>query len=329
MNDPSLQTLLTDLDSFLRLDRLPDLALLVLGVVVGLVAKNLYALVKNLLGFAGSFFGRLFVGWWQDLRREAPNILDVAMVVPVVVSGRRLLMLDGLVGARRLTDLYINPRTAFGVRIQAMFARHDRPWIHFPPPRETRLSALVRRGYNRSRRAVGLAEVTPQMVRRIKYRRVYQPIESLIGQVLTNEWAAAATLGEPVYLFRFIVVVVYEKYSDDYIDRQFHALVVWDYVLDTFTDADDFAAMQPEFRHRAATLQRIARAWRAAGPEQAWEFGSLFVAVPRAQLSGSYVSREVKLATGETVPVHHPAGGRADPSDAAFIVHRAAVMRNA
>ncbi|MBP0574104.1 hypothetical protein J8J27_25730, partial [Mycobacterium tuberculosis] len=62
MTDPTLSQILADLDALMRLDKLPDLALLLVGVVFGLIAKNLYGIVKGLMGFAGSFFGRLFVG---------------------------------------------------------------------------------------------------------------------------------------------------------------------------------------------------------------------------------------------------------------------------
>lgn len=322
MNDPTLGQILADLDQLTRLDRLPDLALLIAGVVVGLVARNLYALLKNLLGFAGSFFGRLFVGWWQDFRRETPNIIDVAMLVPVSAGGRTLLLVDGLIGATRLTDLYLNPRTAFGVRIQAFFATPARPWLHYPPPRETALGRRVRAWRNARRRRAGLPAVTLEALHRIKYRRVYQPLESRIGQFLTNDWAVAATLGEPVYLFRFIVAVVYEKDRDDYIDRQFHALVVWDHVLETLDEAGDLVAVQPEFRRRPETLARLAAAWRGAGGAAAWQFGTLFVPVPRALLTGSYASTPVVAASGATFPVHRPVGALS-PEDTRVILSRA------
>jgi hypothetical protein len=325
MDDPSLAQLLNDLSQLSRLDRLPDLALLLAGVLVGLVARNLYALLKNLFGFAGSFFGRMFVGWWQDLRRETPNIIDVAMMVPVTAGGRQLLLIDGLVGATRLTDLYLNPRTAFGVRIQAFFLKPDKPWLHYPVPRETVIGRRIRLWRNVRRRRAGLAAVTPETVRQIKYRRIYQPLESLVGQFLTNDWATAATLGEPVYLFRFVIVVVYEKDRDDYIDRQFHALVIWDHVLEDLARGDELTAVQPEFRQRPATLARIAKAWRAAGADAAWQFGTLYVTVPRALLTGTYVATPVVSPSGAVFPVHRPAGSL-DPADAAVILSRGPLL---
>lgn len=322
MNDPTLTQILADLDQLARLDKLPDLALLLLGVVFGLVARNLYALIKSLFGFAGSFFGRLFVGWWQDFRRETPNIIDVAMVVPVVAGGRSLLLLDGLIGATRLTELYLNPRTAFGVRIQAFFASPQRPWLYFPPPRETFLGRKIRGWRNARRRRAGLPAVTLEALRRIKYRRVYQPLESKVGQFLSNDWAVAATLGEPVYLFRFVIAVVYEKDRDDYIDRQFHALVIWDHVLETLDDAATLMAVQPEFRGRPETLVRLAAAWRAGGAELTWQFGTLFVPVPRALLTGSYASVPAVAPSGATFPVHRPIGALS-PEDTRIILGRA------
>ncbi|MBP0651321.1 hypothetical protein J8J40_30115, partial [Mycobacterium tuberculosis] len=86
----------------------------------------------------------------------------------------------------------------------------------------------------------------------------------------------------------------------DYIDRQFHALGVWDHVLEPVDD-EELTPTQPEFRHRTETLRRIAAAWRAAGEDATWQFGTFFVAVPRALLTGSYVAVPVRAATGETI----------------------------
>lgn len=322
MNDPTFTQIFADLDQLSRLDRLPDLALLLAGVLFGLIARNLYALVKNLLGFAGSFFGRMFVGWWQDFRRETPNIIDIAMMVPVTAGGRTLLLVDGLIGATRLTDLYLNPRTAFGVRIQAFFATPARPWLYYPVPREGWVGRQVRSWRNARRRRAGLVPLTLEAVRKIKYRRVYQPLEGKVGQYLTNDWAAAATLGEPVYLFRFVVALVYEKDRDDYIDRQFHALVVWDHLLETLESADDLVAVQPEFRQRPQTLAALARAWRAGGEAATWQFGTLFMPVPRGLLTGTYAAAPVISASGASIPVHRPVGA-INPADARIILSRA------
>jgi uncharacterized membrane protein YeaQ/YmgE (transglycosylase-associated protein family) len=311
--DPFTSDMVQWADTYLKMERLPDLAVLLIGVIVGLVAKNLYTVVKGMLGFAGSFIGRLFVGWWQDIRREAPNVIDVSMAVPVTVGRDRVLLMDSLIGPEKLTDIYINPRTAFGVRIQAFFTKRERPWVYFPVPKETRLARFIRERRNRSRLAIGHPAVTLRDIRRIKYRRVYQPIEALIGQYLTNEWATMSTLGESAYLFRFIVVIVYEKFVDDYIDRQFHVLVIWDHLLETI-EHETLTAAQPEFRHRPETLRRLATAFREAGDDASFKFGSILVAMPKSALSGSYEAHPVITASGAWIPVHRPAGA-VDPGD--------------
>jgi uncharacterized membrane protein YeaQ/YmgE (transglycosylase-associated protein family) len=318
MADPNLQTLLTDLDALTRLDKLPDLALVLIGVGMGVIAKNIYALVKNMLGFAGSFAGKLAVGWWQDLRRETPNILDVGMAIVGHVEGRDILIVDGLVGPRKLTDVYLNPRTAFAVRIQAFFLKTGKPFVQFAVGRPGPLGRRFRAWRNRRRAENGLPPITEERILAIKYRRVYAPLENLVNQYLTNEWAAVMAVGEPCYVFRFVVALVYEKYAEDYIDRQFHALVVWDEALRRFDPGID--TVQPEYVNRPRTIAAIAERWRVAPRE----FGQVYVMVPRSELVGDYIVDQVPNAYGATVPVHRPVGGLASLKDRAVIQRRAA-----
>lgn len=301
--DFGLNDLVEKLHTLLQLDRLPELAVLLIGVVVGLIGKNLYTIVKGVLGFAGSFMGRLAFGYWQDIRRETPNVIDCALAVVAQVEGRPVLILDALLGPRKLTDVYFNTRTAFGVRIQAFFVKKERPWVYFSPPRrpDRGFWESIRRWRNARRIQVGLAPLPPRNTLAIKYRRVYAPIENLIGQFLTNEWAMQMALGEPCYVFRFVVVLVYEKNADDYIDRQFHAMMIWEETLRRIA-LDGVVVYQPEFRHRGETLARVAARWR----EAPGEFGSVFLMVPKAVLHGDYVVDLVPNQTGTTIAVHRP-----------------------
>ena len=85
---------LDQLQTWLQLDKLPELTVLLIGVVVGLIGKNLYALVKTILGVAGSFVGRMAFGLWMDLRRETPNVLDCGLAVVTLVEGRPVLLME-------------------------------------------------------------------------------------------------------------------------------------------------------------------------------------------------------------------------------------------
>lgn len=303
MDFSGLKPLLDSLQDWLHLDKLPELTVLLIGVLVGLIGKNLYGLVKTILGVAGSFLGRMAFGLWMDLRRETPNMLDCALAVLSIVEGRPVLLMDALLGTRRLADVYLNPRTAFGVRIQTFFVSRERPWVHFPKPKRPERGLLVWihnwRSANRVR--LGLAPLPPLNTTLIKYRRVYAPIENLISQYITNEWAMQMAVGEPSYVFRFVVALVYEKNADDYVDRQFHAIIVWEETLRRI-GGDDPIAYQPEFRHRADTLRRVAARWREAPTE----FGSLHMAVPTALLEGEYAAEWVPNHAGVMVPIHRP-----------------------
>ncbi|MEJ1161237.1 hypothetical protein [Prosthecomicrobium sp. N25] len=307
---------LTDLmnrtQDFLQLEKLPELTVLLIGVLVGLVGKNLYALVKTILGVAGSFAGRMASGLWMDLRRETPNVLDCGLAVVTLVEGRPILLMDALLGPRKLADIYLNPRTAFGVRIQTFFVKKDRPWVSFPPKKRERGLLIWIHNWRSARRVqLGLPPLPPLNTTLMKYRRVYQPIENLIGQHLANEWAMQMALGEDCYVFRFVVAVIYEKNADDYIDRQFHALVVWEEALRRI-GGEDPVAYQPEMRHRADTLRRIAARYREAQSE----FGSVHIMIPRSLLQGDYAVDWVPNHAGIMVPVHRPvsfdAGSAAD-----------------
>jgi hypothetical protein len=230
-------------------------------------------------------------------------VLDCGIAVVTMVEGRPVIMMDALLGPRKLSDVFLNPRTAFGVRIQTFFVKKDRAWVHFPPPKRPDRGLFVRIHNWRSARRVqiGLPPLPPINTTRIKYRRVYAPLENLIGQHLANEWAVQMGLGEPCYVFRFVVALIYEKNADDYIDRQFHAVIVWEEALLRLS-GDDPVALQPEYRHRAQTLRTISARYR----EAPGEFGSVYIVVPAQLLEGDYVVNWVPNHSGAMVPVHRP-----------------------
>ncbi|TPQ47714.1 hypothetical protein C2U72_24090 [Prosthecomicrobium hirschii] len=303
----------------LDFEKLPDLAVLVIGVVVGLIGKNLYTLVKNILGVAGSFIGRMAAGYWQDIRRETPNVLDCKLAVLADVEGTRTVLMDSLIGSRSLASIYLNPRTAFGVRIQAFFVKRERPYVYFAPIKHNDRSLTARfRAWRNARRAqFGLPPLPPVDTRQIKYRRVYAPIEAMIGQYLTNEWAVQMSIGEPCYVFRFVVALVYEKHADDYVDRQFHAVLVWEEALRHMA-FDGIVAYQPEYGHRAETLRRVAEAWRS-DPRQ---FGTVFMMVPKSNLCGDYVVERVENQAGIRIPIHRPVRGEGAAGPDAVLLAR-------
>ena len=294
----------------MRLDRLSDMSVLALGILVGLIAKNIYTIAMRSFGFVGSFASRLALGWWEEYRRETPNVLDIAMVVVADCDGQSMLLLDPLVAPRRLNDIYLNPRTAFGIRVQTFTVTPERPWVMFH--RETRPGAIVR--FRRWRRALlrpGASKVlTPDERWRLKYRRVYAPIETMVGQYLTNQWAAQMAIGEPCHVFRFIIALVYETSTDSHIDRHFHALVIWEDLLRS-ADFDRVMSYQPELASRWDTIRRIGAHYRSA-PEAAAEFGSIHIMVPKRTLVKDYAVSWLPGAEGLLMPVSQPPEDRAE-----------------
>jgi hypothetical protein len=290
--------------SWFHLDAVPDSTLLLLGIIVGLVAKNLYTIAMRSFGFVGGFASRLAVGWLEELRRESPNVIDFSMVVVASSEGRNILLMDPLIGPRRLNDVYLNPRTAFGLRMQTFTITEDVPWVRFKL--ETRPSLLVRavRTYRRWKRRATGAPLSPRDRQILKIRRAYAPVENLVGQYLTNEWAAQMAIGEPCHVFQFVVALVYEKNADPHIDRHFHALVIWEELLRHPISAA-VVTFHPEFKHRWETLQKIGEYYRAS-PDHPAEFGYINVMIPKRTLVHAYDIEWATNPSGELVPVSRP-----------------------
>ena len=273
----------------LHLDRLSDFSVLALGIAFGLLAKNLYTIAMRSFGFVGSFASRLALGWWEEYRRETPNAVDFAMAVVSEHDGRQMLLMDPLVGPKRLNDIYLNPRTAFGVRMQTFSITRDRPWVAFRIDARPSLPARFRRWRRSLFRPAAAANLSPRERWKLKYRRVYAPIENLLGQYLTNQWAAQMAIGEPCHVFRFVVVLVYEKNADTHVDRQFHVIVVWDRALRDLA-VGKVVTYQPELAHRWDTIRRIAEHYTSS-PEAEEEFGHLHIMIPKRNLLNAYEVR--------------------------------------
>jgi hypothetical protein len=291
--------------SWIRLDALPDTTLLLFGILVGLVAKNLYTIGMRSFGFAGGFASRLAVGWWEEFRRETPNVIDFAMVAVSDCEGRRVLLMDPLIGPRRLNDVYLNPRTAFGLRMQTFSITESVPWVRIKLEEKPDLVVRLLRGYRRWKHHTISEPLSPLDRRLLKIRRIYAPIENLIGQYLTNEWAAQMAIGEPCHVFHFVVALVYEKNADHHMDRHFHALVIWEELLRQPTP-EKVVTYHPEFSHRWDTIQRIGEHYRSL-PEAAAEFGWINVMIPKRSLVHAYDVDWVNNPAGDLVPVSRPA----------------------
>eukprot|EP01037_Dinobryon_pediforme_P031908 gene31908-36619_t len=97
MHDFSPASLVAAFGAMLRLDRLSDVTVLLLGILVGLIAKNLYSMAMRSFGFVGGFASRLLVGWWEEFRRETPNVVDFAMAIVSPFDGRDVLLMDPLI----------------------------------------------------------------------------------------------------------------------------------------------------------------------------------------------------------------------------------------
>ncbi|MDR3374521.1 MAG: hypothetical protein P4L98_12410 [Ancalomicrobiaceae bacterium] len=311
----NISTLFTWFGDLFRPDRLSETMVLVLGIFVGLLAKNIYTVIMRSFGFVGAFLSRLAIGWWEETRRETPNVVDFAMVLITRVADRQIFLLDPLIGPHRLSDVYLNPRTAIGVRLQTFSVSETKPWVTFrlddKPPLLTRLARLRRRLFHRA----NYAPMSPQDRRILKYRRTYAPIENMIGQYMTNEWAAEVALGEPCHIFRFVIALVYEKNAERHVDRHFHALVIWEELLKR-RDIQEIAYFKAEHRHRWRTVARIADHYRSS-PKAADEFGTIHVMVPKHLLTEDYEVVWEAGPDGTQVPISRP--GRSDALPAAAL----------
>ncbi|MDR3497535.1 MAG: hypothetical protein P4L82_23320 [Ancalomicrobiaceae bacterium] len=285
-------------------NRFSDATVLILGILLGLVAKNIYTIAMRSFGFVGAFLSRLAIGWWEETRRETPNVVDFAMVVIAPYENRHVFLLDPLIGPHRLNEVYLNPRTAIGVRLQTFSITETKPWVSFrldeKPSFVARLARLRRHVFRRA----NYAPLSPEDRRILKYRRTYAPIENMVGQYMTNEWAAEMTLGEPCHIFRFIVALVYEKNADRHADRHFHALVIWEELLRR-RDIQEVTYFKPEHRHRWRTVARIAEHYRSS-TNAVDEFGTIDVMVPKRLLSQDFEVCWEAGPEGTHVPVCRP-----------------------
>jgi hypothetical protein len=300
MQDLTIQGLL----NWLHLDRLSDSTLLLLGVAFGLVAKNFYTIAMRSFGFVGGFASRLAVGWLEDVRRETPNVVDFAMVAVTACGGKQVLLMDPLIGSRRLSDVYLNQHTAFGVRLQTFSITQDMPWVRFRREVDLPLGLRLARALRRMVKPKSMSPLSPRDHQLLRLRRAYAPLENLIGQYLTNQWSAQMAIGEPSHVFRFVIAVVYEKNADRHMDRHFHVLVIWEELLRHLPE-DEVVTYHPEYHHRWETIRRISEYYRSS-PEAASEFGCLNVIMPKRTLLNDYVMDWVRNAEGEFVPVSRP-----------------------
>jgi hypothetical protein len=304
MQEVGLAAVLAWLGALMHVDRLSSTAVLLIGVVVGLIAKNVYTITMRSFGFAGSYVSRLAIGWWEEFRREAPNVVDFALAVVAEYDGRAALHMDPLLAPRRLTDVYLNPRTAFGIRMQTFSVTPEAPWVTFHVDEQPGRIERIQRWLWHSLRGRAVPDISPRDRLILKYRRVYAPIETLIGQFLTNQWAVQMAIGEPCHVFRFVVALVYEKATGPHVDRHFHALVIWEEMLRR-EDLTDMVTFLPEYRHRLDTILRIGARYRSS-PDAARTFGVLNVMIPKRILQHVYFIGWMANIDGEMVPISRP-----------------------
>jgi hypothetical protein len=288
-----------------HLGTLSDSTLLLLGFLVGLIAKNLSTILLRSFGFAGGFASRLAIGWWEEFRRETPNVIDFVMVAVADCERQKVLLMDPLIGPRRLSDVYLNPRTAFGVRMQTFSISADRPWVSFKIDPHPPLTVRLFRWYNRLRRSAPHEPMSPRDRQLLRIRRTYGPIESLVGQYMTNDWSAQMAIGEPCHIFHFVVALIYDLNADRHMDRHFHVLVIWEEVLRS-DQLDDVVCYHPEFNRRWDIIKQISAHYRAS-PEAHAEFGTISVMIPKRTLINPYDSHWVLNADGRKIPISRPA----------------------
>jgi hypothetical protein len=311
MQEVGLAAIMAWFADLLHVGNLSNTAVLFIGVVVGLIAKNIYTIAMRTFGFAGGYFSRLAIGWWEEVRRETPNVIDFGLAVVAECEGRATLHMDPLLGPRRLTDVYLNPRTAFGVRMQTFSVTPDEPWIAFKLDRRHGLIRRLRYWWWARLHGRPAKRLSPRGRLILRYRRVYAPIENLISQYLTNQWAIQMAIGEPCHVFRFVIALVYETSTDPHSDRHFHALVIWEDLL-LRDDLPQMVSFLPENNRRIGTILKIADRYKSS-PEAAQTFGYLNVMIPKRILQHVYFVAWTTNIDGDVVPVSRPV---ADDPDA-------------
>lgn len=228
------------------------------------------ALIRS-LGGAGStgitFLGRYVQGWWDYLRGDDRNIVNVTL--NMVVDGH--LKFDTLVADRNMALVWPNAYRAGLIRQAAKRTTEENPVILFParPPRSGSWLGRMRHGVGDRVHAM-LASVKivsngkarrVRLIREDDYKATYGPLISLVSENCSNDNAIDLSLGRPMQEFRFVIALTYEKLSLRRA-RHLRAMVMYEPMLLALPEHMPRVDAE-EHKTRYRTLRAIGRQYRA------------------------------------------------------------------
>jgi hypothetical protein len=247
----------------------------VLAIYLGAVITG--SIIRSLGGAGGAgllFLGRYFAGWFEYVRGDDRNTINVTL--NMVVDG--YLKFDTIVSDRRVWHVWPNQYRVYLIRRAAKLTTLDNPVIVFPPKPKRERRTLGERITDMFASVTvtenGRSKRVPLM-REDDYRATYAPLISLISEKCTNDDSIDLALGRPMDEHRFVIALTFEQLNTRRA-RHLRAMVVWEKAL------LDLPAEMPQVDHeehktRYRTLVAVAREYRAH-PER---FGIVKVWRPR------------------------------------------------
>jgi hypothetical protein len=236
----------------------------VLAVYLGAIFSG--ALIRSLSGAGSSgitFVGRLVMGWWDYLRGDDRNVINITL--NMIVDNH--LKFDTLVADRRLWFVWPNAYRVQLIRRAARRTTADNPVLLFPqsPPEPRSVFGRLAHWFGHlihgrvaSVRIMkdGRAQRVP-LIRESDYKAVYGPLISLVSEKCNNDNSIDLALGRAMEEYRFVIALTFEKLNDRRA-RHLRAMVMWEEMLKNMPrecPRVDFEEHKTRFR----TLQAIAR----------------------------------------------------------------------
>ena len=230
------------------------------------------SIIRSLGGAGGAgllFLGRYFAGWFEYVRGDDRNTINVTL--NMVVDNH--LKFDTIVADRRVIDVWPNTYRVSLIRRAAKCTTIDNPVIEFPeaaPPRGLvgRMRGVVARHERVASVKVsenGVSQRVPR-IREDDYRATYGPLISLISEKCTNDDSMDLAIGRPMEEHRFVIALTFEQ-LDSRRARHLRAMVMWEPMLLNLPDElprVDFEEHKTRYRTllAIAALSRASRALR-------------------------------------------------------------------
>lgn len=244
----------------------------VLAVYLGAILSG--ALVRSLSG-AGStgitFVGRYVRGWWDYLRGDDRNIVNVTL--NMIVDNH--LKFDTLVADRKLWFVWPNAYRAMLIRRAARRTITENPVLLFPEPSPKPTSWVGKMRHACADRLHGMLTSTSiiengrtqrvRLLREDDYKATYGPLISLVSEKCNNDNAIDLALGRPMDEYRLVIALTFEKLSNRRA-RHLRAMVMYEGTLRNLPAQCPNVDFE-EHKTRYRTLQAIARQY-AAHPER-------------------------------------------------------------